>query len=98
MIIEHSETIQCLVCKEYWFPYQLEQDSDMTGKFTCYDCLIKKAYKEGEQAGAEDVLNYLSDLFEGVNQTDIWGQYMKEGNCCECGEDWEGSHECTETN
>ena len=35
-----------------------------------------KAYEDGFQEGAEYVLNYLSDLYEGVEDTDVWADFF----------------------
>jgi hypothetical protein len=35
-------------------------------------------YGEGFQAGAEYVLHYLADVFEGVEDTDVWAEFMSE--------------------
>lgn len=46
--------------------------------------LLKKNLPEIEkniqQQEGCDVLSYLSDLFEGVEDTDIWGDYFGEGS------------------
>ena len=35
-----------------------------------------KAYEDGFQEGAEYVLSYLSDLYEGVEDTDVWADFF----------------------
>ena len=44
--------------------------------------VIKFAFEEGQKAGAIDagqyVLEYLSDLYEGVQETDIWADYFDD--------------------
>lgn len=31
------------------------------------------------EEGMRDALSYLAELFEGVEETDLWADYMKEG-------------------
>lgn len=31
------------------------------------------------EEGMRDALSYLSELFEGVEETNLWADYMKEG-------------------
>lgn len=38
------------------------------------------AYKRGEQDGMQYVLRYLADVFEGVEDTDIWTDVFGEDN------------------
>jgi DNA polymerase elongation subunit (family B) len=49
--------------------------------------LVAKAFEEGQKAGAVDagqyVLEYLSDLYEGVQDTDIWSDYFDEEEASE---------------
>ena len=35
-----------------------------------------KAFEEGYQEGAEYVLNYRADLYEGVEDTDVWADFI----------------------
>jgi hypothetical protein len=35
-------------------------------------------YKDGFQEGAEYVLRYLADVFEGVEDTDVWKDFILE--------------------
>jgi hypothetical protein len=37
-----------------------------------------KDYQEGFQEGAEYVLRYLADVFEGVEDTDVWSDFIPE--------------------
>lgn len=40
-----------------------------------------KTIKEGDyKEGMTDALSYLSQLFDGVEDTDLWADYMKEGD------------------
>lgn len=36
-------------------------------------------YGEEYKEGAQYALEYLSDLYDGVEETDIWADYMEEG-------------------
>lgn len=38
----------------------------------------QRGFDEGEKEGGINVLSYLSDLYEGVDETDIWADYMEE--------------------
>lgn len=38
-----------------------------------------------QETGAE-VLGYLKDIFEGIDETDIWGDYFEQVSCGACGE------------
>ena len=35
-----------------------------------------KAYEEGFDTGAEYVLRYLAEVFEGVEDTDVWADFF----------------------
>ena len=37
-----------------------------------------KAYEDGFQEGAEYVLSYLSELYDGVEDTDVWADFFPE--------------------
>ena len=37
-----------------------------------------KDYQGGFQEGAEYVLRYLADVFEGVEDTDVWSDFISE--------------------
>ena len=39
------------------------------------DAIKGESYEEGMR----DALSYLSQLFDGVEETDLWADYMKEG-------------------
>lgn len=46
-----------------------------------------------QETGAE-VLGYLKDIFEGIDETDIWGDYFEQVSCGACGEFYtEGNEE-----
>jgi hypothetical protein len=36
---------------------------------------IEQARTEGYTAGAQAVLNYLKDIFEGIEETDLWTEF-----------------------
>ena len=38
----------------------------------------QQAFEEGYQEGGEYVLNYLADLYEGVEDTDVWADFISE--------------------
>ena len=44
--------------------------------------VIAFAYEEGRKSGATEagqyVLEYLSDLYDGVQETDVWADYFSE--------------------
>ena len=31
------------------------------------------------EEGVRDALTYLSSLYDGINETDLWNEYMNEG-------------------
>ena len=39
-----------------------------------------KFYNVGFQAGAEYVLQYLAEVFEGVEDTDVWAEFFPDEN------------------
>lgn len=39
-----------------------------------------KAYASGYQDGGEYVLVYMSDLYEGVEETDVWADFHEGAN------------------
>jgi hypothetical protein len=39
---------------------------------------IEQARTEGYTAGAQAVLNYLKDIFEGIEETDLWTEFDME--------------------
>jgi len=45
-----------------------------------------KTIKEAEESEGRYVLDYLKDVFEGVDETDIWGEYFEQVSCGACGE------------
>lgn len=52
---------------------------------------FKAGKEEGDQEGGRYVLEYLSDLYEGVEDTDVYAEYFEvepetEHKCDECGE------------
>ena len=38
----------------------------------------QQAFEDGFQEGGEYVLNYLADLYEGVEDTDVWADFFPE--------------------
>jgi hypothetical protein len=44
-----------------------------------------KPYQEGYNDGAEYALDYLSSLYEGIEETDVWAEFM-EVSCGACGQ------------
>jgi len=40
------------------------------------DKMVRDAFDEGYQEGAEYVLQYLVDVFEGVEDTDVWADFF----------------------
>ena len=38
---------------------------------------LKAAYARGEKDGGAYVLDYLSTLFDGIEETDIWSEYCE---------------------
>ena len=40
--------------------------------------IVNKDYEDGYQEGAEYVLTYLADVFEGVEDTDVWADFFPE--------------------
>jgi hypothetical protein len=58
-----------------------------------------KAIYEAEQEEGRSVLNYLSDIFDGLDETDIWGDYFEQVSCGACGEFYtEGNEEAHQEN
>ena len=43
-----------------------------------YEELRTEAYEEGYNEGAIYVLQYLADVFEGVEDTDVWQDFFGE--------------------
>jgi hypothetical protein len=41
---------------------------------------------ETRQETGIEVLEYLKDIFEGIDETDIWGDYFEQVSCGACGE------------
>ena len=39
---------------------------------------MNKNYEAGFDAGAEYVLRYLADVFEGVEDTDVWAEFISD--------------------
>ena len=42
------------------------------------DKMVRDAFDEGYQEGAEYVLQYLVDVFEGVEDTDVWADFISD--------------------
>jgi hypothetical protein len=45
---------------------------------TMTDELLTRIKGDSFQEGARYVLEYLSDLYDGIQETDIWADYMDE--------------------
>jgi hypothetical protein len=44
------------------------------------DAILEQIKGAAFQEGARYALEYLSDLYDGIKETDIWADYMKEEN------------------
>ena len=46
---------------------------------TCTNCETTTQESQDFKDGVAYALEYLSDLFEGIETTDLWAEYMDEG-------------------
>jgi hypothetical protein len=42
------------------------------------DAILEQTKSASYEEGVRDALNYLSELYEGVEDTDLWGEYVAE--------------------
>lgn len=47
---------------------------------TMSDAILEQIKGAAYEEGMRDALNYLKDLYDGVEDTDLWADYMKEEN------------------
>jgi len=47
---------------------------------------LEAVIAEAKQETGESVLSYLKDIYEGIDETDIWGDYFEQVSCGACGE------------
>jgi hypothetical protein len=45
---------------------------------TVTDAIMAQIKGAAYEEGMRDALNYLSELYEGIEETDLWADYMKE--------------------
>jgi hypothetical protein len=43
------------------------------------DAILEQIKGASYEEGMRDALNYLAELYEGIEETDLWADYMKEG-------------------
>jgi hypothetical protein len=48
------------------------------GMHTMSDAILEQIKRASYEEGMRDALNYLKDLYDGVEDTDLWADYMKE--------------------
>lgn len=42
-----------------------------------FDDAMVRSFDKGYQEGAEYVLHYLADIFEGIEDTDVWAEFIE---------------------
>jgi hypothetical protein len=45
---------------------------------TMNDAILEQIKRISYEEGMRDALNYLKDLYDGVEDTDLWADYMNE--------------------
>lgn len=50
---------------------------------TMTDAILEQIKGIAYEEGMRDALSYLSELFDGVEETDLWADYMTEGGDAE---------------
>ena len=72
---QYEEEFEDTLERKYWEGY-----SDAAGAIL--DLLknnLERLINQAENEGGQNVLEYLSEIFEGVAETDIWSEYFTEG-------------------
>lgn len=44
------------------------------------DAILEQIKGASYEEGMRDALTYLAELYEGIEETDLWADYMKEEN------------------